>query len=212
MSDTTPRAFAELAKWVFKGVVSIVFGLLVVLGPLAGDLASANPSPWPHWNRMARADLSVFACPSIASANALAPTASAAQLVELGTSSAPLFRDVIQAQPLRGSAKSRFNKLLAHLAAGNTTDATSLCQNAGLGSGIGTAFNAATTTTTTVPIQVAPPSSTGGGSTGRCYIDPEGNCYRAGEYCPNALHGQTVQGSSGPIVCTNNNGWRWEPA
>jgi hypothetical protein len=53
---------------------------------------------------------------------------------------------------------------------------------------------------------VAPPATTG------CYIDPEGNCYFAGEYCPDKLHGQTVQGGSGLIICENNNGWRWEPA
>ena len=60
-----------------------------------------------------------------------------------------------------------------------------------------------TTTTTTTATSLRPPPS--------CYVDPEGNCYHAGEYCPSALHGQTVQGSNGPIVCTDNNGWRWEP-
>lgn len=51
----------------------------------------------------------------------------------------------------------------------------------------------------------------GGGSGSGCYIDPEGNCYRAGEFCPASLYGQTVQGSSGPIKCENVNGyWRWE--
>lgn len=59
-----------------------------------------------------------------------------------------------------------------------------------------------TTTTTSPPATTAP----------GCYIDPEGNCYRAGEYCPDAMHGQTIQGESGPLVCTDNDGWRWEPA
>ena len=62
------------------------------------------------------------------------------------------------------------------------------------------------TTTTTTAAPAPTPTSAG------CYIDPEGNCYRAGEYCPDSLHGQTVQGESGPIICEDNNGWRWEPA
>lgn len=71
------------------------------------------------------------------------------------------------------------------------------------------------TTTTTAPRPVtsttaAPPATPT--ATTVCYTDPEGNCYRAGEFCPDSLHGQTVQGESGPILCTNNNGWRWEPA
>jgi hypothetical protein len=64
------------------------------------------------------------------------------------------------------------------------------------------------TTTSTAPH--APPATTP--PTTGCYIDPEGNCYRAGEYCPGSLHGQTVQGENGPIICEDNNGWRWEPA
>jgi cardiolipin synthase len=55
----------------------------------------------------------------------------------------------------------------------------------------------------------APPPSTSG-STAGCYIDPEGNCYRAGEYCPDRLHGSTVQGEDGPITCEDANGWYWE--
>jgi hypothetical protein len=39
-----------------------------------------------------------------------------------------------------------------------------------------------------------------------------GNCYHAGEYCSNADHGLTgTDGNGGPIICTDNNGWRWEP-
>ena len=46
-----------------------------------------------------------------------------------------------------------------------------------------------------------------------CYIDPEGNCYRAGEYCPDRLRGQTVEGQDGPITCEYQDGdWYWETA
>jgi cardiolipin synthase len=44
-----------------------------------------------------------------------------------------------------------------------------------------------------------------------CRLDPEGNCYRAGEYCPESLRGQTVEGSDGQITCEDDNGWFWEP-
>lgn len=73
-----------------------------------------------------------------------------------------------------------------------------------------------TTTTTTAPppagspapAQSSPPSRVGQG----CYLDPEGHCYRAGEYCPSSMHGQTISGQSGPLVCVDRGGWRWEPA
>jgi hypothetical protein len=45
-----------------------------------------------------------------------------------------------------------------------------------------------------------------------CYRDPEGNCYRAGEFCPSSLRGKTVEGEDGPIICEENDGLRWEPA
>jgi len=64
--------------------------------------------------------------------------------------------------------------------------------------------------TTAPPATSPPPAATSPAAT--CYIDPEGNCYRAGEYCPTSLYGKTVQGSSGPITCVDNNGWRWENA
>jgi len=39
-----------------------------------------------------------------------------------------------------------------------------------------------------------------------------GNCYRPGEFCRNSDHGVTGYAGNGePIVCTDNNGWRWEP-
>lgn len=40
-----------------------------------------------------------------------------------------------------------------------------------------------------------------------------GNCYQAGEFCRSRDHGATgVSGDGEKIVCTNNDGWRWEPA
>jgi phosphatidylserine/phosphatidylglycerophosphate/cardiolipin synthase-like enzyme len=49
-------------------------------------------------------------------------------------------------------------------------------------------------------------------TTGACFLDPEGNCYRAGEYCPDSQRGQTVEGAGGPITCEDKEGWRWEAA
>lgn len=38
-----------------------------------------------------------------------------------------------------------------------------------------------------------------------------GNCYEAGEYCRSTDHGASgVAGDGEPIVCEDNNGWRWE--
>jgi hypothetical protein len=40
-----------------------------------------------------------------------------------------------------------------------------------------------------------------------------GNCYRAGEFCPQADAGMTGVAENGEaIICENNNGLRWEPA
>jgi phosphatidylserine/phosphatidylglycerophosphate/cardiolipin synthase-like enzyme len=40
-----------------------------------------------------------------------------------------------------------------------------------------------------------------------------GNCYEAGEYCRTSDHGISgVAGDGEPIVCEDNNGWRWEPS
>jgi glucose/arabinose dehydrogenase len=58
-----------------------------------------------------------------------------------------------------------------------------------------TAPPATTTATTMAP--------TGGAPITR---SPAGNLYRAGEYCPGADAGYTIQGSDGPITCT---GGRW---
>jgi phosphatidylserine/phosphatidylglycerophosphate/cardiolipin synthase-like enzyme len=44
-------------------------------------------------------------------------------------------------------------------------------------------------------------------------LSSTGHCYRAGEYCSDADHGMRgVAGDGEPIVCTHNDGWRWEPA
>jgi phosphatidylserine/phosphatidylglycerophosphate/cardiolipin synthase-like enzyme len=71
----------------------------------------------------------------------------------------------------------------------------------------------ATPAPTSAPVTaapVAPPPASTPGTTAGCYIDPEGNCYRAGEYAPDRLHGATVQGEDGPITCDDVNGWYWE--
>lgn len=56
--------------------------------------------------------------------------------------------------------------------------------------------------------------SSGSGGGGGCYpTSSSGNCYRAGEYCPHSDIGMTGSDASGdPIVCENNNGYRWEHA
>jgi hypothetical protein len=41
----------------------------------------------------------------------------------------------------------------------------------------------------------------------------KGTCYEPGERCRNSDHGSSgVAGNGERIVCTNNDGWRWEPA
>jgi hypothetical protein len=62
------------------------------------------------------------------------------------------------------------------------------------------------------PVTQAPTQAPVVAPAAHCFIDPEGNCYRAGEFCPKSLRGRTVQGQNGPITCRYNNGWRWEPA
>jgi hypothetical protein len=40
-----------------------------------------------------------------------------------------------------------------------------------------------------------------------------GNCYEPGEFCRSTDHGMHgIAGNGEPIVCADNNGWRWEPA
>ena len=78
-----------------------------------------------------------------------------------------------------------------------------------------TATRAAPPAPTTTATRAAPPpplavpaSPTSSG----CYRSQAGNCVKAGQYCPTALRGQTVQGESEPLVCLDNNGWRWVAA
>jgi hypothetical protein len=62
--------------------------------------------------------------------------------------------------------------------------------------------------TTTVPLP--PPTTT---STGCHPLSAAGNCYRAGQYCSDADHGTYGTDANGnAIVCTDNDGWRWEDA
>ncbi|HJQ01430.1 MAG TPA: hypothetical protein VJ851_07510 [Jatrophihabitans sp.] len=46
-----------------------------------------------------------------------------------------------------------------------------------------------------------------------CYpLTNGGNCYEPGEFCRKSDHGASgIAGDGKPIVCTYNNGWRWEP-
>jgi hypothetical protein len=83
----------------------------------------------------------------------------------------------------------------------------------------------APTTTTTQPSVVVPPNSTlptlpptttppTAAPAAACSpATSSGNCYSAGEYCPDADHGASgTAGNGEAMVCEDNNGWRWEPA
>lgn len=61
------------------------------------------------------------------------------------------------------------------------------------------------------PASTAPPASKAPAS---CYpLTNGGNCYEPGEYCRNSDHGvHGVAGDGEAIVCSDNDGWRWEPA
>jgi len=50
--------------------------------------------------------------------------------------------------------------------------------------------------------------------TSGCYpTTSSGNCYEPGEFCPHADAGMTgLAGDGETIVCTDNNGLRWEPS
>ena len=60
--------------------------------------------------------------------------------------------------------------------------------------------------------RVAPPPAPAPSPTG-CYpIASSGNCYRPGEFCPDADAGMTgLAGDGEQIKCEDNNGLRWEP-
>jgi hypothetical protein len=76
---------------------------------------------------------------------------------------------------------------------------------------------------TSAPTPIAPPSPPSNppatapapapAVAGTCHpLSNSGTCYRAGEYCRNSDHGVTGVAANGEaIVCTDNNGWRWEP-
>jgi hypothetical protein len=60
----------------------------------------------------------------------------------------------------------------------------------------------------------APPSTAAAAASGACTpLTNGGNCYEPGEYCRDADHGATgIAGDGEQITCTDNDGWRWEPA
>ena len=66
----------------------------------------------------------------------------------------------------------------------------------------------AQTTPAATPVASASTASAG------CHpLTNAGNCYEPGEYCRNADHGVSgVAGDGTPIICEDNDGWRWEPA
>jgi hypothetical protein len=67
----------------------------------------------------------------------------------------------------------------------------------------------------TAPAQVAaaPPAQAPAATTG-CYpLSSSGHCYKPGQYCRTRDHNtQGIALNGEPIVCTYNDGWRWEPA
>jgi cytoskeletal protein RodZ len=56
-------------------------------------------------------------------------------------------------------------------------------------------------------------STSGQSNTSSCTpTSDEGTCYEPGEYCRDDDHGATgVAGDGESIVCSDNDGWRWEP-
>lgn len=69
----------------------------------------------------------------------------------------------------------------------------------------------ATISTTAAPPPTIPTTSTASAPTGGAPItrSPSGNLYKAGELCPQADAGFTIQGNDGPITCEQSNGLRW---
>ena len=63
------------------------------------------------------------------------------------------------------------------------------------------------------PTRQPPPPSRPKPTTGACHPrTSSGNCYEPGELCSDADHGMKgVAGDGEPIVCRDNDGWRWEP-
>jgi hypothetical protein len=63
------------------------------------------------------------------------------------------------------------------------------------------------------PAPSQPPPTTSAPQPAGCYPRASsGNCYEPGEFCPHADAGMTgVAGDGEKIICTDNNGLRWEP-
>jgi hypothetical protein len=63
------------------------------------------------------------------------------------------------------------------------------------------------------PAPSPPPPTTSAPQPAGCYPRASsGNCYEPGEFCPHADAGMTgVAGDGEKIICTDNNGLRWEP-
>ena len=64
------------------------------------------------------------------------------------------------------------------------------------------------------PSPSLPPPTTSAPQPAGCYPQTStGHCYEPGEFCPHADAGMTgVAGDGEKIICTDNNGLRWEPA
>lgn len=63
------------------------------------------------------------------------------------------------------------------------------------------------------PVQKPPPPPPQTPLAAACYpLTNAGNCYEPGQFCRKSDHGKTgVAGNGTPIICRNDDGWRWEP-
>ncbi|PYC69150.1 hypothetical protein C7C46_28280 [Streptomyces tateyamensis] len=68
-----------------------------------------------------------------------------------------------------------------------------------------------TPTTPAAPVAPTTPPDPGGAA---CHpLTNAGHCYLPGEFCRATDHGVTgIDGRGNPIICRDNNKWRWEPA
>jgi len=72
---------------------------------------------------------------------------------------------------------------------------------------------AATAPAATAPAATAPPPAASAAPTGCHPLTNAGNCYEPGEYCRDSDHGVSgIAGDGEPIICEDNDGWRWEPS
>jgi hypothetical protein len=64
------------------------------------------------------------------------------------------------------------------------------------------------------PAPAAAPSHPAAATSAGCHpLSDEDTCYKPGEYCRNANHGESgIAGDGKAIICEDNDGWRWEPA